>query len=123
MTEEKEEKVEVKAVKKSAKPSWVKMKPAELEKIIVELAKKGESPAKIGLILRDKYGVPRARLLGKRVTQVLKENGVEYESRENIVDKKVSKLKSHIGKNRHDYRASRALTKSLWSLYHINKKA
>lgn len=55
------------------KPDWVKMKPAELEKIVVDLYKEGVSSAKIGLILRDKYGVPKAKLLGKRITKILKD--------------------------------------------------
>jgi len=117
-----EEKVGEKVVKKSVKPSWVKMKPAELEGIVLDLAKNGESPAKIGLILRDKHGIPKAKLLGKRVVQILKENGIEYEKDKDVVDKKVSTLKLHIGKNRHDYSASRALTKRLWDIYHINNK-
>jgi small subunit ribosomal protein S15 len=118
-----EEETAKKGTKKSAKPSWVKMKPAELEKIIVELAKKGESLAKIGLILRDRHGLPKAKLLGKRIAQILKENGVKYESDKDVVDGKVSKLKSHLEKNKHDHSASRALTRKLWDLYHISKKA
>lgn len=107
--------------KKSGKPSWVKMKPAELEKIVVDLAKDGESPAKIGLILRDKYGIPKAKLLGKKVVQILKENGIDYKSEEKILDEKVSNLKEHIGKNKHDHSSTRALTKKLWDLYHVKK--
>ena len=121
MAEKSEEKKEVKV--KSSKPSWVKMKPAELEKIVVELAKKGESPAKIGLILRDKYGIPRSKLLGKKVTHILKEKSVEHEGEKEVVDKKIGTLKTHINKNKHDYSASRALTKRLWDVYKINKRA
>ena len=109
--------------KKSARPSWVKMKPAELEKIVVELAKQGESPARIGLILRDKHGIPKAKLLGKKITQILKENGLEWKNDEEIINEKIGGLKSHIGKNKHDYSATRALTRRLWDVYHIKRKA
>ena len=80
------------------------------------------TPAKIGLILRDKYGVPRTRIFGMRVVDILKENKVDYESDKKIVDKKVDKLKGHISKNKHDYSASRALTKRLWDVYKLEKK-
>lgn len=122
MTEKKSETVEKATTKKSAKPSWVKMKPEELEKIIVDLAKKGNSPAQIGLILRDKHGVPKAKLLGKKITKVLDEHGVKYENDKDVVDKKVTGLKGHIEKNKHDHSATRALTRKLWDLYHIKKK-
>ncbi|MBS3076772.1 hypothetical protein J4233_00715 [Candidatus Pacearchaeota archaeon] len=114
---------EVVEEKKSARPSWMKMKPAELEKIVLELAKKGESPAMIGLILRDKHGVPKARLLGKKIVQILKENNITLKDEESAMNDKISSLKLHTGKNKHDYSATRALTRRLWDLYHIKKKA
>lgn len=114
---------EVVEEKKSGKPSWVKMKPAELEKIVVDLAKEGNSPAKIGLILRDKYGVPKAKLIGKKISQILKENGVPIKGDEEIMNGKIAGLKSHTQKNKHDYSSTRALTRRLWDLYHIKKKA
>ena len=100
--------------KKEGKPSWIKIKPAELEKIIVGLANVGKSPAQIGLILRDKHGVPGARIFGKRITQILEEKGIEYKTEKKIIDGHIGILKKHIGKNKHDYPASRALTKKLW---------
>jgi len=99
---------------KISKPSWVKMKPAELEKLVVELARKGEGPAKIGLILRDKYGVPKARVFGKKIGQILRENKINYKSDSEIVNDRVENLKRHIIKNKRDYPASRALSKKLW---------
>jgi small subunit ribosomal protein S15 len=96
------------------KSTFAQMKPAELEKIVVELAKSGETPAKIGLILRDKHGVPKAKLIGKRITQILKEAKVPVVSDETKVRAKITKLEGHIGKNKHDYSAKRSLTKKLW---------
>lgn len=108
--------------KKSEKPTWVKMKVDELEKIVVELAKEGKSPAEIGLILRDKHGVPKARLIGKRIKDILDEKGLTYNSDRQMIEKKVGKLKEHLAKrNKHDYSASRALTKKLWALQRIEK--
>ena len=107
--------------KKEGKPSWVKMKPAELEKIVVELAKSGEGSAKIGLILRDKHGVPRAKFLGKKIEQILRENNVKFKDEKKIVNERVESLKVHISKNKNDYPASRALAKKLWVVNRFEK--
>ena len=107
----------------AGKPSWIKMKSSELEKIVVELAKQGESPAQIGLILRDKYGVPKARLLGKRIKDMLKEKGIDYISEKAITEKKVQVLRELIGKNKQVHQASRSLTKKLWFLHAIEKRS
>ena len=88
---------------KSAKPDWVKMKPAELEALIVELGKTGETPAKIGNILRDKHGIPKAKLLGKRISQILKENKIEFKTEKASMDEKIKNLESHIKKNKNDF--------------------
>jgi small subunit ribosomal protein S15 len=108
--------------KKTEKPGWVKMKPAEVEKIVVELAKEGKTPAQIGLILRDKHGVPKAKLLGKRIKDILTENKVEYKSDQNIIEGHIEPLKAHILKNKHDYTASRALTKKLWAVHNLKEQ-
>jgi ribosomal protein S15P/S13E len=96
------------------KPEWVSLKPAEVEKIIVDLGKKGESPAKIGLILRDQHGIPKSKTVGLKIGKVLRKAGVEYESDKDREKKKVAKLNEHISKNKHDYTAKRSLTKKLW---------
>lgn len=110
-----EEKVEAK------KPEWVKMKPAELEKIVLELFKNGESPAKIGLILRDKHGVPKAKVLGKRITEILKEAKVPLKSEKEKLKAEMEKLGKHIEKNKHDVTAKRHLSRMLWTLAKIKE--
>ena len=107
--------------KNKVKPRWIKMKPEEMEKVIVELAKEGETPAKIGAILRDKYGIPNSKLFGKKVTRVLRERYVKYKGEKDILDGKVEKLKGHILKHKHDYSASKSLTKKLWVLNKFEK--
>jgi small subunit ribosomal protein S15 len=107
---------------KIEKPSWVKIKPAELEEIVAELAKQGIPPAKIGLILRDKHGIPKSKLLGKRITEILKNSKITFTTEKDTVDKKIDKLRNHITKNKHDYPASRSLTKQLWNLHYLTKK-
>ena len=105
---------------KKNKPSWVKMKPAEIEEIITELGQKGESPSKIGMILRDKYGVPKTKAFGKRISQILDDKKIKYKTDKDMVQQNIDKLKTHAEKNKHDYTASRALTKKLWALQKFN---
>ena len=49
------------------KTDWIKMKPEEITKKIVELGKQGIQPEKIGLILRDEYGIPKVKMFGKKL--------------------------------------------------------
>jgi small subunit ribosomal protein S15 len=92
------------------------IKAKELEVLIEKLAKE-HSPEKIGLILRDQHGVPSVKaVLGKRLTQVLKEKNIKFKTEKEKMEEKSNKLKSHIEKNKHDYSASRALTKKLWRI-------
>ncbi|PSN91183.1 30S ribosomal protein S15 [Candidatus Marsarchaeota G2 archaeon OSP_D] len=59
-------------------PEWVKMTPEEVEKIIVNLAKKGYTKPMIGQILRDQYGIPLVKgFLGKKLTEILVGNNVQ----------------------------------------------
>jgi len=65
---------EIRPVSKRA-PNWCKYQPEEVEALIVKLAKEGNSPSRIGTILRDQYSVPLAKpIIGKRVMKVLREN-------------------------------------------------
>ena len=108
---------------KSEKPSWVALRPAELEKIVIDLSKQGETPAKIGLVLRDKYGVPKAKLLGKRISQIIKESGQEIPSEKSYVDAEINTLESHIKIHKHDYSAQRSHAKKLWIVNKLTKAA
>lgn len=119
MVEEKEETKEGKKV--SGKPSWIKLSGKELEDIVVELAKSGKSPAQIGLVLRDVHGIPSSKLLGKKITDILRERKIVFMTDKDVVDKKIETLKAHSAKHKHDYTSSRALSKRLWDLYKLEK--
>ncbi len=59
------------------KPVWVKYSKKEIEQIIVKLGKEGLTSAKIGLKLRDIYGIPDVKTItGKKITKILKENNL-----------------------------------------------
>jgi ribosomal protein S15P/S13E len=118
IAEEKVVNLEVKEEKES-KPGWVKMKSADVEKLVIELAEKGETPSKIGMILRDQHGVPRVKSLGKKVTHILKEKQVKHSTDKEMIQKNIDVLKVHVEKNKHDYTATKALTKKLWALQRV----
>jgi len=105
------------------KPEWVKMKPAEVEKIIVDLANQNNSPEKIGLILRDQFGIPKAKVFGKKINQVLKENKVKIKADHERFSEKIENIEDHISSNKHDYTAKKALSKKLWAVSRMQKQA
>ncbi len=105
----------------TAKPEWVKMSAKEVEKLIVDLAKQGNSSEKIGLILRDKHGIPKAKLVGKRVSQVLKEAGIADKTLKQVQEQRISALDSHIKAHKHDTSAKRSLAKRMWVVHKLSK--
>ena len=94
-----------------AKSSWVSIKPEHVEQKIIELAKEGNSPEKIGLILRDRDGIPRAKLLGVRIKKVLEKAKLWNEPENLFLKNKIETLGKHIKKHKHDYSAHKSLIK------------
>lgn len=89
------------------KADWTKIKPSEVEETIVTLARQGMQPEKIGLVLRDQYGVPKSKLLGIKISKVLEKNNLSIDSEKKNILNKIEKLKKHSEKNKHDYTAIR----------------
>ena len=93
-------------------PSWANTDVAAIEKIILDLRKEGVSTSKIGMILRDRHGVPDVKLVtGKRIGQILKEKGMEPEIPEdlrNLIVKALG-LRKHLGENKSDLHNKRQL--------------
>ncbi len=84
----------------------------KIEKIIVELAKQGVPPSKIGLILRDQYGVPSIRkATGKKLVQILKEHNLAPEIPEDLFNlmKRAVNLHEHLTKHKKDKHSKRGL--------------
>ncbi len=94
------------------KPTWVSYKPAEIEALIVKLAKQDMTSSKIGLVLRDSYGIPDVKLVtGKKIVQVLKEKDLARKLPEDItflIHKHIREMK-HFEENKHDMVAKRGL--------------
>ena len=94
------------------KPTWIRLKPKEIELLVVKLAKEGNSPSKIGIILRDTYGVPDVEFLtNKKITKILEEKKLLKKFPEDLASliKKVSILKKHMEENKKDTSALRGL--------------
>lgn len=111
------------------KPYWLKLKPAEIEKIVIDLAKKDMSSAQIGLVLRDSYGIPSIKVaVGKKIEQIMIEHGIVPEHYELVaLEKRAEALKKHLEHNKKDTRGKRGLqlTESKFrrlKRYHARKK-
>lgn len=101
-----------KPVKKTI-PLWVRYKPKEIEMLIVKLAKEGLTSSKIGVILRDTYGIPDVRTIcKKKVAKIIEEKGIKKELPEDITAliKKAVLVRKHMEENRKDEAAKRGLT-------------
>jgi small subunit ribosomal protein S15 len=84
----------------------------ELYALIERLAREGNPPSKIGLILRDQYGVGNVReITGKRLGEILEELGVKRAVPEDLANliRKAVVLLNHLSKHRKDFRSKRAL--------------
>jgi small subunit ribosomal protein S15 len=95
-------------MEKLDKPAWVKMKEPELKKLIVELSEK-YSPSRIGIVLRDQYGIPTTKIFGKKLKAYMQELGIEKNEDLENAEKKVEGLKEHLKDNVTDRKAKHKL--------------
>lgn len=93
-------------------PIWCGYKPEEVEAFIIKLAKEGYPPSRIGVLLRDQYGIPLAKhILGKSISQILKEQNLAPplpEDLDNLL-KTAANLRAHLEKNKKDLHNKRGL--------------
>jgi small subunit ribosomal protein S15 len=96
----------------AAKPAWVPLKAKEVEMLIVKLAKEGHSASKIGLLLRDQYGVPDVRMVAnKRISQILDEKKLSKDIPEDLMAliRKAILIRKHLDDNHKDEPGKRGL--------------
>ena len=98
-------------MKELQKPVWVKMKETELKKVIAELAET-QPPSKVGIILRDQYGIPTTKIFGKKLGAYLKEIGINRKEDLENAEKKFNSLKEHLKKNITDRNAKHRIQKA-----------
>lgn len=92
--------------------SWMSHKPKEIEMLIVKLSKEGNTPSKIGLILRDSYGIPNVKeILKKSISDILEKKELLPKIPENLsaLLHRVIALQKHLETNKKDKTAKRGL--------------
>ena len=107
----------VKGKSGSSKPavadlSFVTMSAKEIEAKIVEMAKKDMTSSKIGLELRDSFGVPSVKkVTGKSVSEILEKNNLLVKIPEDLTALvvKANALKKHLKTNTRDTHNKRGL--------------
>ncbi len=93
-------------------PPWVRYTSREILLLITKLAKEGNTPSKIGMILRDVYGIPDEKMITKKsITQILKEKNLLPEIPEDLMAliKKSVAIRKHLETNKKDKTALRGL--------------
>ena len=77
----------------------------EVEELVVKLKKEGISPSRIGIILRDSYGIPSVKdITGKKIGFFLEKNSLASEIPESLESliKRAIHLRNHLDKNKKD---------------------
>lgn len=111
-----------KKVHRTAPPEWVEMTAEEVEKKILELYNEGLEPSKIGMVLRDRYGIPSVKqVTGKRLVKILKDSGVSLKYPEDLkaLIKKALRLRKHLEvhkKDLHNRRSLQLIEAKIWRL-------
>lgn len=94
---------------KMEKPVWLKYSEEEVREIILKLAEKGLTSEKIGLTLRDQYGIPKVKIYKIKIGQVLKEKNKFTEPSLLNLEKRKERIEDHYKKNKQDKKADRSL--------------
>lgn len=98
---------------KKVVPGWLQYSPKEIELLIVKLAKEGQDSSKIGLHLRDAYGIPDVKVvIGKSITKVIADKKLQKEIPEDLMSliRRAVLVRKHILANKQDMTALRGLT-------------
>lgn len=105
-------------------PKWSNTNKDEIEDTIQQLATSGTSSSKIGMILRDRYGVPDVTLVtGKKIGTIMKEKNVTLKVPEDIHNLiiNVLDLNKHLLKNPKDIHNKRSLNNMVSKIRRLEK--
>ena len=98
---------------KKVKRSWMRYSAKEVEQLTLKLAKQGKTPSKIGMILRDNYGIPDVKIVTKiTITKILEKNKLAPKLPEDLTAlvKKAIRLMKHFDSFKKDMTVKRGLT-------------
>jgi len=107
-------------------PEWLdKEKNARwVEEKVIELAKAGNTPSMIGMILRDQYAVPLVKVVtGKSVIDILKENNLTRRVPEDLRNMiiKATNIRKHLEENKKDHTSKRGLLLAENKIHRLSK--
>jgi small subunit ribosomal protein S15 len=91
---------------------WIKYKKADVEKLVIDLAKERHSSAEIGIILRDQYGIPDVKLIaGKTISKMMRESKNYPSMPEDLLNllKKAVVLREHLERRKSDKLSQKGL--------------
>ncbi len=94
------------------KPVWVEYSTEEIEEIILKLRKEGKTASVIGVILRDRYGIPNVKTVtGMKITHILDKHGQTEEYPEDLMNliRKAVNIRDHLKENPKDLHTKRGL--------------
>jgi small subunit ribosomal protein S15 len=80
--------------------------------LVIKLAREGNNPSMIGVILRDRYGIPLVKpITGETISEILADANLAAKMPEDLeaLLKKANRLRKHLEKNKVDYANKRAL--------------
>ena len=95
-----------------AVPVWSRYKQKEIELLISKISKEEKSTSKIGMILRDIYGIPDVKTLcNKSISKILTEKKLQPQIPEDLLSliKRSIKIRKHLEENKNDQTAKRGL--------------
>lgn len=98
--------------KPDRKATWVTYSPEEVEKLVIKFRKQGLQTAKIGLLLRDQFGIPSVKdVTGKSILKILDENDLKPKIPEDFFNllKRAVNLRRHLERNKRDKHSKRGL--------------
>ncbi len=107
-----------------APPDWSNTDKDEIEALIANLSGEGHSSAMIGMILRDKHGVPDVRLVtGERISQTLARLDVTQSYPEDLMSlmRRALRLIDHLSVNRKDIHNRRQLELCEYKIRRLSK--
>jgi len=93
-------------------PSWVKYTSDEVESLVLKLSREGNTASTIGVLMRDRYGVPLVKsITGKNIQEILHANQQAGAVPEDLgaLLRKAEDLRRHLEKNRKDSVNKRSL--------------
>ena len=105
-------------------PSWVKSTHEEVRTTILKLAKEGMPQSKIGLALRDDYGVPLSKpVIGKSIGRVLSEGKASPKLPQDLHDliERAQRVQMHLKTHKSDRKNVHSLELVEAKIYRLSK--